>query len=177
MTNESDLYISLLDGHLHRMIQGLKQFTEKCWTWSPNTAAPNARVLAEHTLQWLRSDRMHIEHPDAEFHDTIPEAAQTGAELIAELEEEQANWHKLLSSLHADQMSASRRQFNHPSASNQNVRWFVMNALQNVIYNHGQLVVLYLALSTPGTAACMPPLPQVYYDKLRQGWGRASEAA
>ncbi len=177
MTNESDLYINLLDGHLHRMIQGLRQFNAECWKWSPSSAAPTALILAEHTLQWLRSDRMHIEQPDAEFHDDIPAAAQTGAELIAELEAEQANWRTLLARLSADHMQAARRQFNHPEAGNQNVRWFVLNALQNVIYNHGQLVVLYLALSAPGAAACAPPLPQVYYDQLRQGWGRGAEAA
>ncbi len=115
---------------------------------------------------------MHIEQPDAEFHDDIPPAAQTSAELIAELEAEQAHWHGLLSRLSGDQMQAARRQFNHPESGDQNVRWFVMNALQNVIYNHGQLVVLYLALSAPGASPCAPPLPQVYYEQLRKGWGQ-----
>ena len=177
MTNESDLYMNLLDGHLHRMIQGLKQFKSDCWNWQPSSASPTALILAEHTLQWLRSDRMHIEQPDAEFHDDIPPAAQSSAELIAEIEAEQAQWHALLSRLSADQMQAARRQFNHPESGNQNVRWFVMNALQNVIYNHGQLVVLYLALSAPGASPCAPPLPQVFYEQLRKGWGRGSEAA
>ncbi len=60
--------------HLRGMVHSLRQLPEDKWDWTPDVAAPTARILAAHAYQWLVCDRQHIAEPDAFRHHPVPDA-------------------------------------------------------------------------------------------------------
>ncbi|MCW3058404.1 MAG: hypothetical protein JWQ02_225 [Capsulimonas sp.] len=164
--NENEAYVSILCGHLHTMTERLRLLPADLWDWTPDVAAPTARILASHTWQWLICDRQHILEPDALRHDLIPDPPADPAAMCDELAEETARWKTLLLSLTPEQFDSPRCQFDYPGL---NVRWFVSHMIQNSIYKHGQFTTLFFALGLDGKEPYDAPFPNPIYQELRDG--------
>ncbi|MEO7716076.1 MAG: DinB family protein [Capsulimonas sp.] len=164
--NENEVYVSILCGHLHNMTERLRLLPADLWDWTPDVAAPTARILASHTWQWLICDRQHILEPDALRHELIPDPPADPAAMCDELAEETARWKTLLLSLTPEQFDSPRCQFDYPGL---NVRWFVSHMIQNSIYKHGQFTTLFFALGLDGKEPYDAPFPNPVYKELRNG--------
>jgi hypothetical protein len=163
-TTENEAYVSLLCGHLYAMTRRLRKIPANKWDWTPDQAAPTARILASHTWQWLVCDRQHIVEPDALKHADIPPVPDDLNALCDLLAAETDNWFDLLLSLSPEDFDAPRNQFNdYPM----NIRAFVCHMIQNTIYKHGQLATLYFALGLDGTEPYAAPFPNPIYAEIR----------
>jgi hypothetical protein len=162
-TNLKDLCSQLLCGHLSAMCRRLRQLPEDKWDWTPDAAAPTARILAAHIWQWLICDRQHIVEPDATKHAPVPEPPRDPNLMCDALEVEIQKWKVLLAGLSLDDLAQPRGQFNQGEL---NVEWLVGHMLQNCIYKHGQFATLYFALGLDGTAPYDAPFPNTFYEML-----------
>ena len=164
MNKENESYIDLLCGHLEGFTARLRMLPADKWDWTPDVAAPTARILATHAWQWLICDRHHIGEPDASKHPRVPEPPADPQKMCDALAEETENWRQLLQSLSEEQLDAPRRQFNgnYPLT----VRWFVCHMIQNLIYKHGQFSTLFFALGLDGTEPYTAPFPNPIYTEL-----------
>ena len=165
MNSENETYASLLGHHLQAMVQRLRQIPADKWDWTPNVAAPTARILAAHAWQWLICDRQHIHEPDALKHARIPDPPADPKAMCDALEEEALRWDEMILAMTTEKLAAPRRQFN--ADYELNIRWFVYHMIQNVIYKSGQLATLYFALGLDGTAPYTAPFPNEIYEALR----------
>jgi hypothetical protein len=156
----------LLCGHLRDMIQRLRQLPDDKWDWTPDPAAPTARILAAHAFQWLICDRQHILESDARKHEFIPEPPADPAAMCDALAQETDRWEEMLLSLTEEQFAEPRFQFNQGETT---VFGFVNHMIQNCIYKHGQFSTLYFALGLDGTEPYSAPFPNPYYQQLRDG--------
>ena len=164
MNAENRAYASLLGDHLYAIVQRLRRIPIDKWDWTPDVAAPTARILAVHAWQWLVCDRQHIREPDALKHDRVPEPPADPAAMCNVLEEEAARWEQMILALTPEELAAPRRQFNDYDCD---VRWFVCHMIQNVIYKSGQLATLYFALGLDGTGPYTAPFPNMDYEALQ----------
>jgi hypothetical protein len=139
--------------------------SEAQFDFTYNAAAPNARTLVTHAWQWLVCDRMHIEEPDASKHPRVPEAPESKAALIAELEAEASRWDELLKAMPAEKLDEKRHQFNR-TESDWSVRGCVYHMLQNVIYKNGQLSYLAFSFGLDGTEPYAAPFPNPIYEEV-----------
>lgn len=162
MQNENETYAWLLIGHLKSMVHRLRQIPPDRWDWQPEPMAPSARILAVHTWQWLMCDRQHIAEPDASQHTLVPEPPDEPQALCDALAAETQRWDDLLRSLTPEQLLAPRNQFNMTEYT-LNVRWFVAHMIQNSIYKHGQLSMLYFMLGLDGPEPYDAPFPNPIY--------------
>ena len=165
ITTENEAYAGLLCSHLRGMVWRLRQLPADKWDWTPDPAAPTARILARHTWQWLICDRHHIEEPDALLHPLVPEAPTDVNAMCDELAAETERWEELIRSLTPEQLSEPRMQFNQWDMGT--VRDFVCHMIQNSIYKHGQFSTLYFALGLDGTDPYDAPWPNPIYESLR----------
>lgn len=162
-TNENEAYAGLLLPHLRGMTQRLRAMPADEWDWTPSPAAPTARILATHALQWLICDRQHIAEPDALLHPAVPEAPADPVAMCDALSAETDNWEKLILGLTPERLDEPRKQFN---GYQMNVRQFICHMIQNSIYKHGQFSTLFFALGHDGTAPYDAPFPNPIYAEL-----------
>ncbi len=162
-TSENEAYIGLLCGHLEGMTHRLRLLPADKWDWTPNPAAPTARILAAHTWQWLQCDRQHILEPDPSKHTRIPEPPSDPQAMCDAIQAVTEQWRKLISELSQEQMDAERFQFN--GDTKLSVRWFICHMIQNTIYKHGQFATLFFALGLDGTEPYSAPFPNPIYEE------------
>lgn len=167
--NENEAYASLLCSHLRSMAYRLRRIPEDKWDWTPDVAAPTARILGTHAWQWLMCDRQHITNPDIAEHADVDEPPSDTNALCDALEAETKRWEEMLLSLTAEQLAETRCQFGIPEAE-MNIRGYVCHMIQNCIYKNGQLATLYFALGLDGTEPYDAPFPNPIYAEMRQGW-------
>lgn len=160
---ENEAYALVLCGHLETFTQRLRQLPPDKWDWTPDPAAPTARILSVHAWQWLQCDRRHIAEPDASKHSRIPDPPLEPQALCDALQQETEEWQRLLSGLTPEQLGAERFQFNGDFPMN--IRGFVCHMIQNVIYKHGQFATLYFALGLDGTEPYSAPFPNPIYEQ------------
>jgi len=163
--NENEAYVGLLCGHMRTMIARLRKMPADKWDWTPDVAAPTARMLAEHAYMCLVGDRQHLEEPDALKHTLVPELPHDPSTVCDRLAEETERWEKLLLALTPEQFAEDRLQFN---AYPRNVRNFVCHVIQNNIYKHGQFATLYFALGLDGTAPYEAPSANPLYEQMHR---------
>jgi hypothetical protein len=156
----------LLCSHLRGMVWRLRMLPEDKWDWTPDPAAPTARILATHAWQWLICDRQHILEADAAKHPAVPEPPASTAALCDALAAETEHWEQLILSLTPEQMDEPRAQFN---KSQMTVFGFVCHMIQNCIYKHGQFSTLFFALGLDGTEPYDAPFPNPCYKMMRDG--------
>ncbi|HLK61781.1 MAG TPA: DinB family protein [Chthonomonadaceae bacterium] len=161
---ENEAYELVLCGHLESFVARLRQLPPDKWDWTPDQAAPTARILAAHTWQWLQCDRQHIAEPDASKHTRIPEPPADPQAMCDAMQEETEQWRALLRGLTPEQFETDRVQFN--GNFPMNIRSFVCHMIQNTIYKHGQFTTLYFALGLDGTEAYTAPFPNPIYEEL-----------
>lgn len=154
-----------LCGHLRVMVRKLRKIPADRWDWTPDAAAPTARILAAHAWQWLICDRQHIEEPDVTKHALIPEPPADPDGMCDALSAEIDRWEEMLKGLSPEKLVEPRNQFQWGPL---NVGWFVMHMLQNCIYKHGQLSTLFFALRLDGDAPYDAPFPNRCYDEFRR---------
>ena len=159
---ELELCRMLLIMHLRGFAYELRQLPADKWDWTPDQAAPTARIVAVHAWQWLICDRQHIEEPDATQHADVPAAPHDPEAFCAALEAETENWNQLLRSLTPEQLDSPRKQFNFAD-SKMNVRGFIGHIIQNTIYKHGQFSTLFFALGCDGAEPYDAPFPNPIY--------------
>jgi hypothetical protein len=162
--NENEAYAWLLCHHLNGISYRLRRMTPEHADWTPDPAAPTARIVAVHAWQWLICDRHHIAEPDATRHPVVPEPPEDLTELCDAIDAENERWLDLLLSLTAERLAEKRHQFNREG--HLSVRWFVCHMIQNAIYKHGQLASQYFALGYDGTEPYTAPFPNAIYDQL-----------
>ena len=163
MLPEATSYLNLLCGHLEYFAHRLRQLPPEGWDWTPDVAAPTARTLATHTLQWLQCDRHHINEADASKHPRIPDAPTDTAALCDAMDAENAEWKKLLTNITEEGLDAKRSQFNQHEMT---VRQFICHMIQNTIYKHGQFATLYFAQGLDGKAPYTAPFPNPIYEEI-----------
>ena len=164
--SETQAYAFLLYSHVRSFAYCLRQMPSDRLDWQFDPAAPSARMLAEHMLQWLICDRQHILEPDALLHADVPALPRDLPTLCDALEAEADTWRALIRSLTPEQLDAPRQQFN---SSPMNVRAFVCHIIQNSIYKNGQFMTIFYALGLDGTEPYEAPLPNPIYAHLRAG--------
>jgi Uncharacterized protein conserved in bacteria len=162
--NENEAYVDLLCVHLQAIVRRLRGIPPEKWDWQPDITAPSARILAHHAWQWLICDRQHILNADASQHPRIPEPPADPEAICQALVEETENWRAMLLSLTPEQFDEPRIQFNFPEPE-MNVRYFVCHMIQNTIYKHGQLSVLYFMLGLDGPEPYAAPFPNPIYEE------------
>ncbi len=165
MRSENELYERVLCGHLDHFAYGLAKLPTEGWDWTPNPAAPTARILFAHAWQWLICDRYHIEEPDVSKHPPVPEPPREPDAMVAALRAETENWRQLLRSLTPERLDAPLRQFGEGNEGN--VRGFVGHMIQHVIYKNGQFSTLFFALGLDGTEPYDAPWPNPIYEEVR----------
>ncbi len=165
MKTENELYERVLCGHLRHMARYLKDLPDDKWDWTPDVAAPTARILAAHAYQWLVCDRYHIENPDVSTHLPVPEPQGDPTAMIAALEDETERWRLLIRGLTPERLDTPLRQFGLADGEG-NVRGFVGHMIQNAIYKNGQFSTLYFALGLDGTDPYDAPWPNPIYEEL-----------
>lgn len=163
MASEGELFERLLLGYIGAFTRDLAKFPEDKWDWTPDLAAPTARMIATHVWQWLVCDRQHLEEPDVTKHRLVPEPPTEPKAMISLIETERENWERLLSRLIPGRLDDPVRQFGDTDG---NVRGFVGHMLQNTIYKCGQLSVLYFALGLDGKGPYEAPLPNAIYEEV-----------
>ena len=163
--NENEAYVGLLCGHMRAMVARLRKLPADKWDWTPDVAAPTARMLAEHAYMCLVGDRQHLEEPDALKHPLVPDAPTEPDKMCDLMLEETDRWEALLLALTPEQLAEPRLQFN---VAPLNVRRFVCHAIQNNIYKHGQFATLYFALGMDGTAPYTAPSANPAYRALHE---------
>ncbi len=163
MFPETDSYINLLCGHLDYFAFRLRKMPPDKWDWTPDQAAPTARILATHTWQWLQCDRQHIAEPDAAKHHRIPDAPTDPQEMCDALQAESNAWRQLLTEMTPEMLDAKRSQFNQHEMT---VRQFICHMIQNSIYKNGQFSTLFFALGLDGTEPYTAPFPNPIYKEL-----------
>lgn len=163
MQAENRAYERLLCGHLESFLWRLRRLSPEQWDWTPDQAAPTARILAVHAWQWLICDRQHIDEPDAAKHARIPDPPTDPQALCDVLAEETERWRSLLRELTPARLDAPRSQFNRHEMT---VRDFICHMIQNTIYKHGQFTTLYFALGLDGREPYAAPFPNPIYDEL-----------
>ena len=161
--NENEAYVDLLCVHLQAIVRRLRQIPHDRWDWRPDVMAPTARILTQHAWQWLVSDRQTIYEPDASKHPRIPEPPADPEAMIAVLVEETENWRRMLLSLTREQLDEPRMLFNGPKPKS-TLRGLVCHMIQNTIYKHGQLSMLYFLLGLDGPDPYAAPLPNEDYE-------------
>ncbi|CAN5501510.1 hypothetical protein BH11ARM2_BH11ARM2_29090 [soil metagenome] len=165
MNSENELYERVLCGHLESMANCLEKLPDKQWDWTPNPAAPTARILAAHAWQWLLCDRQHIEEPDVSKHPLIPDPPREPAAMVAALRQETERWRSLLGALTPERLDSPIQQFG--VGNEGNVRGFVGHMIQNAIYKNGQFMTLYYALGHDGSEPYDAPWPNPIYEETR----------
>ena len=163
MLPEIDSYINLLCGHIEYFAFRLRQMPSADWDWTPDPAAPTARILATHTLQWLQCDRQHIEQADASKHSRIADVPSDPQAICDAMEAENEAWRLLLSSLTTEALDAKRSQFNQHEMT---VRKFICHMIQNTIYKHGQFSTLFFAKKLDGSEPYTAPFPNPIYEEI-----------
>ncbi len=174
MQTEINIYRWLLNIHLSEFVERLRQIPPDQWEWQPTPPAPSARLVAEHALAWLQADRQHLQEPDVTRHPHTPPPPAEQEALCDALEAEAQQWQDLLSTLTAEQLRETRKQF---GMRRWTVRQFIGHILQNTIYKHGQLATLYFALGLDGSEPYVAPLPNDYYAQLNAILARPLHAA
>jgi hypothetical protein len=163
-TSETEAYAGLLIPHLRAMTDSLRKLDADQWDWTPDVAAPTARILAAHAWQWLICDRRHIAEPDALKHLDIPDPPKDPQAMCDALSEETDRWEKMILGFTPEELDAPRSQFN---SYPRTVRNFICHVIQNSIYKNGQFATLFFALGHDGTAPYAAPLPNPIYAELR----------
>jgi hypothetical protein len=174
LKNENEAYAGILCGHLRQMVYHLRRLPEDKWDWTPDVAAPTARILATHACQWLMCDRQHINEPDTSKHEDVYEPSGDAKELCDALEAETNRWQDMILAFTPDQLAEERYQFGIPQAK-MNIRGFICHMVQNCIYKNGQLATLYFALGLDGTDPYEAPFPNPIYAEMRQGWPNGTD--
>jgi uncharacterized damage-inducible protein DinB len=163
MLLEVNAYINLLCGHLEYFAYRLRQLQPEMWDWTPDVAAPTARILATHTLQWLQCDRQHIQEADASKHARIADVPTDATALCDAMVAESAAWRAMLTDMTEEDLDAMRSQFNQ---SPMTVRDFIGHMIQNTIYKNGQFSTLFFALRLDGTEPYTAPFPNPIYEEI-----------
>lgn len=163
VTTENQAYSNLLISHLRGFVYRLRLLGPEQWDWTPDLAAPTARILATHTWQWLICDRQHITEADVANHPLVPDPPSDTFALCDALELETIRWEALILDLSTEEFAAERHQFN---AYPMNVRDFVCHMIQNCIYKHGQFSTLYFAMGLDGASLYDAPFPNHFYLEL-----------
>jgi hypothetical protein len=164
--SENEAYGWMLGMHLRAFTRRLKAMPEEHWDWTPDVAAPSARILAAHAWQWLICDRYHIEIPDVSSHPPVPDVPTDPAEMIAAFELETEIWLRMIAEMTPQRLDAPVWQFGEVEGKG-NVRGFICHMIQNVIYKHGQFSELYFALGLDGTDPYDAPWPNPIYAEVR----------
>ena len=154
----------LLIMHLKGFIYELRQMPSDKWDWTPDQAAPSARIVAVHTWQWPMCDRQHIEEPDAAKHTPVLEPPDDTEAFCAAFEVETEKWNQMLRNMPPEQLDRPGLQFNIGEAK-MNVRGFIGHIIQNTIYKHGQFSTLFFALGLDGTEPYTAPFPNPIYEE------------
>jgi uncharacterized damage-inducible protein DinB len=165
LNNENEASASILYMHVMTLAHFVRQIPPDKLDFTYDQAAPTARTVATHALQWLICDRHHIEEPDATKHPRVPDPPTDPQGLANALAAEGENWKALLRSLTPEQMDERRLQFGE-SEYEMNVRSFVAHITQNTIYKSGQLSYLFYALGLDGTGPYEAPFPNQIYAEL-----------
>lgn len=163
MQTENEAYVVLLCSHLSDMIAKLRALPAEKWDWTPALPAPSARMVAEHALEWLLTDRQHLEQPDITLHRPIPELPTDPEAFCAALEAERTFWSGALRALTPEQFLEERFQF---GIGPQDVRSLVVHITQQTIYKNGQLSTLFFALGLDGEEVYTAPHPNRFYGDL-----------
>jgi hypothetical protein len=171
---ELELYEMLLMMYLKGFVYWLRKMPPDKWDWTPDQAAPTARIVAVHAWQWLICDRQHIIEPDARQHTPVPEPPDDPEAFCVAFDAETENWRQLLRGLTPEELDSPRRQFNLPD-SKMNVRGFIGHILQNTIYKNGQFTTLYFALGLDGTEPYDAPFPNPIYEEVV--WSKADKGS
>jgi hypothetical protein len=167
MNRETELYSKLLESYISEMLEKLNLLSEDQWCWQPSPPVPSAQMLATNALEWMICDRQHINEPDAKFHDPIPPTPVERECVMERLSAELKEWVRLLSQIRVEDLEAPRRQFNRLDADDQNVRWMMLNAVDNVARRLGELTPLWLALGHGGADPYQNKLPHECYERLK----------
>jgi len=165
MKDENEIFIGLLESHLSPMIERLRAIPPDRWDWTPGDAAPSPRVIAEHTLHWLVSDRMHIQEPDITRHALISDIPSEQQALCESLSHENRIWRAMIMALTPEHLAERRFQF---GIWPRNVRYMVAHVTQQVIYKHGQLSSLFFLLGLDGEEPYQAPFPNDDYSRLQK---------
>jgi hypothetical protein len=174
MNKDTETIIPLLEGYLRQISGRLMRMSVEQWDWRINPAAGTIHELATHSYHWLVADRMHITEPDARFHDEIPNAPLSPQELAQAIDAERIEWVNMLKMIRFEDMDAPRQQFNHPQSEDQDVRWMIMHALQTLIFDYGQMLVIFCALGMEGNQPYIASSPRDFYSEMRKGWQTAA---
>ena len=174
MNKDTEMICPLLDGYLRQITARLCRMSVEQWDWRIATASATVHELADHVSGWLIADRMHILEPDARFHDDVPQLPNLPAEMAQLIESERLEWMKMLKMIRIEDMDAPRAQFNHPQSENQDVRWMVMHGLQTLVFDYGQMTVIFCALGMEGDRPYAPSKPHDFYTEMRRGWQKAA---
>lgn len=165
MTNENELYESVLCGHIGFIIWQIRQTPREQFDFTFAPPAPSPRTVAVHAWQWLICDRNHINEPDASRHPRVPDPPEDKDALADAIAEEKENWHQLIRSLTPEKLEEPRLQFNDPE-TRWNVRGFLAHIIQNTIYKSGQMSTTFYGLGLDGTEPYKAPFPNEIYEEL-----------
>lgn len=158
-------YKQHLCGHVRYMAHRLRKLPADKWDWTPDPAAPTARILATHTWQWLICDRQHIVDPDPANHPLLPDPPDDPSAMCDAMDAEISVWERMIDALTLEQLAEPRTQF---GQGDLNVLWFLGHMLQNCIYKHGQFSTLFFALGLDGVEPYDAPFPNTFYRQLRE---------
>ena len=165
LENEIQAYEDLLMGHLVPFVRRLRAIPADRWDWQPTISAPSARILAEHTWQWLVCDRQHIAEGDASRHARIPDPPDNQSAMCDTLAGEAERWRKLILEMPTDEFDEPRTQFNDIEPV-RNIRWFICHMIQNCVYKHGQLSTIFFMLGLDGDEPYTAPFPNPIYEEV-----------
>lgn len=162
--NENKAYAWLLHSHVVCLANRLRQVPRERWEWQVEVSAPSARILAEHTWQWLVCDRQHIQEPDLTLHPDVPSPPEDQEAMCDILQAEADTWREMILALTPEQFDEPRSQFGDYDT---NIRWFICHMIQNCIYKHGQFSTIFFALGLDGTEPYEAPFPNPIYAMIR----------
>jgi len=167
MNKETEVYSWLLETYVSKLVDRVNLFSDVQWQWHPSPPVPSAQMLTTSALEWMICDRHHIMEPDAHFHEAIPPTPAERAKVVLSLQAEVKEWVRLLSQIRVEDLDAPRRQFNRLDADNQDVRWMMLHAIDNIVHKLGEITVLSLALGHSGAEPYKNDLPAEAYERLR----------
>ena len=162
-----DLFLAF---HLNKLLERFKMMKPEDRDWSPNVAAPSARIIVEHTWQWLLCDRQHIMNPYVASHSDVAEAPASDDAFCEAFSLEIKEWRDMLASMDPKLLDEPRLQFGLEKNAC-NIRYFLGHTLQNVTYKSGQLSLLFFALGYDGPEQYSAPFPNEIYTHVRQSSG------
>jgi hypothetical protein len=160
LQDELQVFEVMIAGYVGSVLRAAKLIPDDKWNWSCSEGTPTAREICEHTFAWLYCDRQQMTVADRSQHGPTPDPPSERASMIRLLEEEAAEWRKLIRSLTPDQMLVDHETWD---GEMRNVRSFLFHMGQNVIYKAGQIWMLCFELGLDGVEPYAAPYPNHIY--------------